>query len=352
MTFGRLVLVTVTTFVLAALAAAMFLHRQHADINSSIRGREITEKGASLRSLGESRARSSREICTTRDLADVTFGGYGSETPIKVVPASAGRLRKPRPESEVMWEWMQYAESQHDAKARDTAFVNMIEAETLADLQKNAADPRLLFTRTAIPNDLYYVFLTGTDMKRGTGIAGDVAAETGWPGLYERRLIRVLGDPKYIPDGANVVLVGHSLGGMVAQQAASSNRAVQRFGSITIITFGSPPVGHPVSVAMIQRFAGPADLVAKINSFEAVQQWPVWLLTIGKGVSDHLSYPSGNDMFSVSDVHASGGVSLSDIYALSHPIVLQEFDIFGNSDPLQGSRCAILDGKAGWSFGL
>lgn len=90
--------------------------------------------------------------------------------------------------------------------------------------------------------DIYLVTLTGLEVPTLTPQTTDVVT-TGQAGLelpndFERNVRRAM--KKAIPKGANVVLAGHSLGGMVAQQVAADAAMQKRYNILNIVTYGAP----------------------------------------------------------------------------------------------------------------
>ena len=90
--------------------------------------------------------------------------------------------------------------------------------------------------------DVYLVTLTGLEIPTLTPQTTDVVT-VGQAGLelsndFERNVRRVM--KKEIPKGANVVLAGHSLGGMVAQQVAADKTMQKRYNILNIVAYGAP----------------------------------------------------------------------------------------------------------------
>lgn len=71
----------------------------------------------------------------------------------------------------------------------------------------------------------------------------------------------IAGAKKQIPEGSKVVLVGHSLGGMVAQQFAADKEMKERYEIINILTMGSPYIPVKDREGTIHRMADSGDVV-------------------------------------------------------------------------------------------
>lgn len=82
-----------------------------------------------------------------------------------------------------------------------------------------------------------------------------------------------------IPEGADVLLAGHSLGGMVAQQLAADGDLNRKFNIINLVTIGSPFVPVTGRSCPLRRFADKADFIPWLGkSFKAnlVTEKPVF----------------------------------------------------------------------------
>ena len=79
----------------------------------------------------------------------------------------------------------------------------------------------------------YVVYIGGTDSAEGQTRASNVAAASGYPDDKQLAALR-----RIIPDGAEVMLVGYSQGGMDAQNIAAQKG--NGFKVIQLVTFGSP----------------------------------------------------------------------------------------------------------------
>lgn len=90
--------------------------------------------------------------------------------------------------------------------------------------------------------DVYLVTLTGLEVPTLTPQTTDVVtvgqAGMELPNDFEKNVRKVM--KKAIPKGANVVLAGHSLGGMVAQQVAANKTMQKRYNILNIVAYGAP----------------------------------------------------------------------------------------------------------------
>lgn len=111
---------------------------------------------------------------------------------------------------------------------------------------------------------IYMVSLSGTDMERAQGQA------TGWwtniiIGFYDAEndyLTAVRNRISWhIPTGSNLILSGHSQGGMVAQQVAGDPWVRQNYNVLHTVTFGSPKTGGNHREGVIRRLGDWIDPV-------------------------------------------------------------------------------------------
>lgn len=87
----------------------------------------------------------------------------------------------------------------------------------------------------------YLVMLSGTELLnlgQATNIPDDIAAENNSGGAYYAAISRAI--RHNIPRGARVILAGHSLGGMEAENIVDDPRLNRNYRFTDVITFGSP----------------------------------------------------------------------------------------------------------------
>ncbi len=110
--------------------------------------------------------------------------------------------------------------------------------------------------------DVYVVCFSGTDV--------DVENQT--TGYWTDLLVGFEQDNRYIenirdavtstiPEGSNIVFAGHSLGGMVAQQAASDDTIKSNYNVLNTVTFGSPLINGFKREGTVKRLGDTSDAV-------------------------------------------------------------------------------------------
>ncbi|WP_428770487.1 SUMF1/EgtB/PvdO family nonheme iron enzyme [Treponema sp. HNW] len=110
--------------------------------------------------------------------------------------------------------------------------------------------------------DVYLVWLSGTESVDGqdTNVTGtDKNAAGDRSTNYLRSVLRAVGTD--VPKGSHLIFAGHSLGGMIAQQAAGYAFIKRNYTVRTVLTFGSPPVGSVRCEGKAVRFADTSDIV-------------------------------------------------------------------------------------------
>ena len=116
--------------------------------------------------------------------------------------------------------------------------------------------------KTVSSEDVYVVCFSGTDT--------DVENQTTgyWTDLLvgfeqDNRYIQNIRDAvtSTIPEGSNIIFAGHSLGGMVAQQAASDDTIKANYNVLNTVTFGSPLINGFKREGTTKRLGDTSDVV-------------------------------------------------------------------------------------------
>jgi hypothetical protein len=95
--------------------------------------------------------------------------------------------------------------------------------------------------------DLYLLALSGTEpgkLFQATHLPEDWLAANQAPDDYRRAIYRAL--TAAVPPGSSLIIAGHSLGGMEAQNLIADPWFTTRYHAIRVITFGSPKTTPPV----------------------------------------------------------------------------------------------------------
>lgn len=128
-----------------------------------------------------------------------------------------------------------------------------------------------------IQRTAYLVALSGTDLAAAgsgsaTGILEDLIVG-GWNGenAFLREARNVIGSR--IPRGASLILTGHSLGGMVAQQLASDSFVKDNYNVLNTITLGSPLISPGTREGDVKRLGDIVDPVPYLSSSGVTVPW-------------------------------------------------------------------------------
>lgn len=148
--------------------------------------------------------------------------------------------------------------------------------------------------RSGEPNrTVYLVGLSGTDLAAvnqsgsATGILEDLIVG-GWEG--ENDFLRAARTAIYqnVPANSSLIIAGHSLGGMVAQQLAADNGVKQYYNVLNTVTLGSPLIGALRREGEVQRLGDTSDIVPYLSITGTIlQPWQVFgLNTESAGISN------------------------------------------------------------------
>ena len=113
---------------------------------------------------------------------------------------------------------------------------------------------------------IYLVWLSGTEDVEGqdTNVTStDKNAYGDRSTNYLRSVLRTIRAD--ISKGSTLIFAGHSLGGMIAQQAAGYAFIKRNYKIRKVLTFGSPPVGSIRCEGKAVRFADTSDLVTTLS---------------------------------------------------------------------------------------
>ena len=70
-----------------------------------------------------------------------------------------------------------------------------------------------------------------------------------------------------VPKGANLILSGHSLGGMVSQQAAANKTMQQNYNILHVVTWGSPLIAKGQIEGQLHRMCAAGDVVPLMSEY-------------------------------------------------------------------------------------
>ena len=124
---------------------------------------------------------------------------------------------------------------------------------------------------------VYLITLSGTEFveKQATGLFTDLLVGFNQNNMYLDNVIRVIKDN--IPKNSNLILAGHSLGGMVAQQVAASSYIKDNYNVLNTVTFGSPLIAAGEREGTVKRLGDTSDVIPYLSATGSIEK-EVWKL--------------------------------------------------------------------------
>ncbi len=113
--------------------------------------------------------------------------------------------------------------------------------------------------------DVYVVCLSGTDLafNQSTGVWTDLLVGFEQNNCYIRNVRSAI--QTAVPKGSNLVIAGHSLGGMVAQQAAADYTIKKNYNVLNTVTYGSPLISGLTREGTVRRLGDTRDIVPYLS---------------------------------------------------------------------------------------
>lgn len=123
----------------------------------------------------------------------------------------------------------------------------------------------VLTTKKGKTTDVYVVALSGTENVGGqsTFIATDLLSGFNLNNAYIENVVKVVNNN--VPKNSNLIITGHSLGGMIAQQAAGNSTLKKNFNIINTVTFGSPLLSAGKREGTVKRLGDSHDVVPYLS---------------------------------------------------------------------------------------
>ena len=114
--------------------------------------------------------------------------------------------------------------------------------------------------------EVYLVTLSGTELveNQSTGYLTDLLVGFNQNNAYLRNVVSVI--KTNIPAGSNLILSGHSLGGMVAQQVAANSEIKAKYNVLNTVTFGSPLISEGSREGTVKRLGDVSDVVPYLSA--------------------------------------------------------------------------------------
>ncbi len=123
---------------------------------------------------------------------------------------------------------------------------------------------------------VYLVTLSGTELvlNQSTEVLTDLFSGFNLDNAYYKNVVNVIN--ANIPKGSNIIIAGHSLGGMVAQQVAGNSTIKSRYNILNTVTFGSPLLSAGTREGTVKRLGDVSDVVPFLSVHTLVNS--IWAL--------------------------------------------------------------------------
>ena len=123
---------------------------------------------------------------------------------------------------------------------------------------------------------VYLVTLSGTELvlNQSTEVLTDLFSGFNLDNAYYSNVVSVI--CQNVPQGANLIISGHSLGGMVAQQVAGNSTVKSRYNILNTVTFGSPLLSAGTREGTVKRLGDVSDVVPFLSVHTLVNT--VWAM--------------------------------------------------------------------------
>ncbi|MEG1292147.1 MAG: hypothetical protein RSD28_07610 [Lachnospiraceae bacterium] len=116
---------------------------------------------------------------------------------------------------------------------------------------------------------VYLIGLSGTELilNQPTNIISDLQCGFEQNNYYLREIVKIICNE--IPKGSSIILTGHSLGGMEAQQASENSILKNNYNILNVISFGSPLINPSGREGTLNRLGDVGDVVPylSVNTF-------------------------------------------------------------------------------------
>ena len=112
---------------------------------------------------------------------------------------------------------------------------------------------------------VYLVTLSGTEiaLNQSTEVVTDLLSGFNLESTYYRNVVNTI--VANVPKNANLILAGHSLGGMIAQQVAANSTIKNRYNVLNTVCFGSPLLSAGSREGTVRRLGDVSDPVPYLS---------------------------------------------------------------------------------------
>ncbi len=112
---------------------------------------------------------------------------------------------------------------------------------------------------------VYLVTLSGTELvlNQSTGVLTDLLSGFNLNNDYYANTVNII--KANVPKNANLIIAGHSLGGMIAQQVAADSGIKSRYNVLNTVCFGSPLLAAGSREGTVRRLGDVSDPVPYLS---------------------------------------------------------------------------------------
>lgn len=112
---------------------------------------------------------------------------------------------------------------------------------------------------------VYLVTLSGTELvlNQSTGVLTDLLSGFNLNNVYYANTVNII--KANVPQNANLIIAGHSLGGMIAQQVAADSGIKARYNVLNTVCFGSPLLAAGSREGTVRRLGDVSDPVPYLS---------------------------------------------------------------------------------------
>lgn len=168
------------------------------------------------------------------------------------------------------------------------------------DFSGPIAISKALLTKGSVSEEIYLISLSGTKcfLRNVNSLVSCILVGLSLPNMYLSKLKKLA--VSHIPAGAKLVLTGHSLGGMIAQQFAADRKMKSRYEILNLTCFGTPTVFTGKKAGSFFRLAERQDLVPLLSfRFRHTRRYNI---SYEAGDYEFGSYGSHNESYPREDV--------------------------------------------------
>ena len=112
---------------------------------------------------------------------------------------------------------------------------------------------------------IWLVTLSGTEiaLNQSTEVVTDLLSGFNLESAYYRNVVNTI--VANVPKNANLIIAGHSLGGMIAQQVAANSTIKNRYNVLNTVCFGSPLLSAGSREGTVRRLGDVSDPVPYLS---------------------------------------------------------------------------------------